>query len=276
VRGCAVTHREYSVETRLGTLRVLLPEEGVDLLLWPGLFLDHRLHLPLAQALARHGVRTGFIEPPGYGGSTLRQTHFTLADCGRAVVDVLDGLGLDRVSIGGTSWGGATSCWAGIVAPDRFHAVVAMNAPYVGGTRGRLPGLIPYAVRTLPLALFAEASASLSLGRSAWTSQRGAAKDLFVASLRTASARDRRSTAERVAWYTEPLLGQLPRLRVPALFLTGQQDRLCPARNAALAAAEAPQGLLLVSETTGHLTAWEDPTATAGQVAAFMAGAMGT
>jgi pimeloyl-ACP methyl ester carboxylesterase len=265
-----MTLRTQRIPTRLGELLVLTPEEGVDLLLWPGVLFDHRLHLPLARALNAHGVRVGFIEPPGFGGSTMTRHDFSIEACGRTVVDVLDGLGLDRVAVGGTSWGGATSCWAGIVAPERIEATIAINAPFTAAKRAGFLGLFPHAIRMLPPAVIAATSPPNTLGRAALFRRSGEARRILQASLETATARDRTAAAERLFWYTEALLGNLDRLHVPTLIIAGRQDRLCLVRNAERATAEAPNAQLIVSEDTGHLTAWEDAGTTATQIADFL------
>lgn len=258
------------IPTRLGELLVLLPDEGADLLLWPGVLFDHRLHLPLADALAARGIRTGFIEPPGFGGSTMSRHDFTMADCGGAFLDALDGLQIDRIAIGGTSWGGATSLHAALQEPDRIRGVVAMNAPFVGGSRKGLISLFPYAIRALPPGAVAAISPPNTIGRRALMQRSRAQIRALRESLQTASPRDRYAAATRVFRESEPVLDRLDQLEPPLLVIAGIEDRLCPLKLARKAADRAPNATLYVSETTGHLSAWEDPNESADVIAPFL------
>ena len=72
---------------------------------WPSLLMTGDMWA--AQAVhfgAAHHVI--LVDPPGHGGSQKLTAPFTFTDCARVIVDILDGLGLQRTHFVGNSWGG--------------------------------------------------------------------------------------------------------------------------------------------------------------------------
>src|SRR5207253_657264 len=57
----------------------------------------------------------------GHGASPVPPGPYTIDDFGSDVVDLLDSLGLERVSFCGLSLGGAVGMWLGIHAPERLE-----------------------------------------------------------------------------------------------------------------------------------------------------------
>ena len=82
-----------------------------------------------------HGVADGLVarrqvvlvDPPGHGGSQPLTDMFTFGDCARCVVDILDGLGIDRAHFVGNSWGGMIGATFAATYPERIGRAVLMN-----------------------------------------------------------------------------------------------------------------------------------------------------
>jgi 3-oxoadipate enol-lactonase len=69
----------------------------------------------------------------GHGASPVPPGPYTVDDLGGDVVELLDRLGLERVSFCGLSIGGVTGMWLGANAPERFdRLVLACTAPRIG------------------------------------------------------------------------------------------------------------------------------------------------
>lgn len=264
-----------SVATRLGRLTVRVPSIEPGLALWPGVFYDHRLHLPLAEELGRAGVGTVLIDPPGFAGSDPISSDFSMADCGLAMAEVIESLAVGPLFVGGTSWGGATAAWAAIEAPELVNGAVLMNAPYDKGHRKYIAGPIPVLARWVPPSLFALGGVPASIAPERVRARAASLVRAQYASLSSATAVCRQRAGKRVFWHREPLWRGLPRMQSPALVIAGARDQLCPVRHAERATALIPQGEFWLSPDTGHLTAFEAPSETAERILTFMRGVSG-
>src|SRR3984893_14923180 len=97
--------REQTVDTVLGRVRVQVAGTGAPIVFWPRLLMTGDMW---------HGVADGLVarshvilaDRPGHGGSQPLTGMFPFGDCARCVVDMLDGLGVDRAHFVGNSWGG--------------------------------------------------------------------------------------------------------------------------------------------------------------------------
>lgn len=140
------------------TVRILEFGEGPPVLLLPGLGAVAAAWSPLVARLG--GIRLLAVDRPGCGlsgpfdlrGLDLRRWATTL------VHDLVDALGLDRVSVIGNSIGGTTALWYAIEHPEQVDRMVLIGAPpFVLDTQAPLP------MRALSIPFVTR----LSLGRSA-------------------------------------------------------------------------------------------------------------
>lgn len=67
------------------------------------------------------------VDPPGHGRSQKLAAMFDFADCARSIVDMLDGLGIERTHFVGNSWGGMIGGTFAATYPDRIGSAVLMN-----------------------------------------------------------------------------------------------------------------------------------------------------
>jgi len=69
----------------------------------------------------------------GHGASDAPAGAYSLDRLGRDVLELLDGLGLERVHFAGLSLGGFVGQWLGVHAPERIDRLVLSNtSPYLG------------------------------------------------------------------------------------------------------------------------------------------------
>ncbi len=84
---------------------------------------------PQMATLARH-FRTLAPDQPGHGASPMRAERLTIADCGRAVLELMDALGIARAHLCGSSMGGATALWLAVHHPARVAKLVLYRVSY--------------------------------------------------------------------------------------------------------------------------------------------------
>jgi 3-oxoadipate enol-lactonase len=79
------------------------------------------------------GFRVLRYDQRGHGGSPAPPSPYTIDELGSDALDLLNRLGLERVSFCGTSLGGMTGMWLAINAPDRIERLaLCCTAPRLG------------------------------------------------------------------------------------------------------------------------------------------------
>lgn len=97
-------------------------------LLWPSLFTDHRMWRFQVPALRAAGFRTLVVDPPGHGQSKGPDRGFTMDECAKAALQVLDATGVHKpVVLLGTSWGGMVAPRIALLAPERVRGMILFN-----------------------------------------------------------------------------------------------------------------------------------------------------
>lgn len=261
----------HLVETALGTLAVELPDGPPDLWLWPGLFFDSRLHYPLAKALGRSGYRVAHINPPGYGGSTLRPGTFSLQNCGQAMLAVLDAMDVSSAVLGGTSWGGMTTMAAAIAQPERVRGMVLMNAPMDEARPDFLMYRTPLFARHLSPSLLSWAFLPHCLAPSTLRPHGPTVAAMLRGSLRSATPGARADTSASLLIHAESPRAFLKDLSMPTLQIAGTHDRLCHVKRQRTAADLFPDVTYVEFQDLGHLSCIEATDATAEAIGTFLA-----
>src|ERR1700690_4187717 len=117
---------ERTVDTALGRVRVQVGGSGSPIVFWPSLLMTGDMWHGVADNLVarRQGILVG---PAGQGGSQPLTQMFPFVECARCVVDILDGLGIDRAHFVGNSWGGMIGATFAATYPERIGRAVLMN-----------------------------------------------------------------------------------------------------------------------------------------------------
>ena len=117
---------EQRVDTALGKVRIRTSGTGEAIMFWPSLLMTGDMW----SSQADHFGSTRqviLVDPPGHGGSQKLTAPFTFDDCARVIVDILDGLGVQRTHFVGNSWGGMIGGTFAANHPDRIGRAVLMN-----------------------------------------------------------------------------------------------------------------------------------------------------
>jgi 3-oxoadipate enol-lactonase len=257
--------KEMLISTVLGRMRVHVggSQSGTAeaMLFWPSLLMTGDMWAAQADHFGgRH--RVILVDPPGHGGSDPLTSMFSFDDCARCIVDILDGLGIDRAHLVGNSWGGMIGGTFAATYPNRIGRAVLMNctasaarsrqkleyglllrlAGLLGGIRPPLTRSVlkaflgPTTFRTRPqiVAQVRAAVQSVELASGAW-----AVKSVVPA------RPDQR-----------PLLAQV---KAPVLVVAGVEDATFPVAETRAMADAIPGASFTVLGGVAHLAALEDP-----------------
>ena len=178
-----------------------------------------------------------------------------MAELARDALDLLDELGLERVSWCGLSLGGMVGMWLGANAPERFDALVlACTAARVGAPDA-------YRARaTLVREQGIEPVADAVVGR--WfTAETFRERPELPARFRALVAAQ---PVEGYAGCCEALAGwdfcdELGRVAVPTLVVAGSEDEATPAPDTDLLAERIPGARLVTLDGAAHLANLERP-----------------
>jgi pimeloyl-ACP methyl ester carboxylesterase len=180
------------------------------------------------------------------------------------LLDLLSALSLDRPVLLGCGLGGWLAAEFAVRYPERLSALVLVDAYGL-----QVPGALAEDEFALPPAqlrplLFADPESEVA---------RATLPDVDPPE-RAEAAIHARVAAARLAWqfpYEAKLRPRLPRARVPALVVWGEQDRLVPVAHAHAYAEGLPEARLVVLPGLGHYPHLEVPDRFADEVAGFLA-----
>ncbi|HYP53891.1 MAG TPA: alpha/beta hydrolase, partial [Pyrinomonadaceae bacterium] len=213
----------------------------------------------------------------GYGFSAKpREFEYTFEAQARAVVGLLDELGVERAALVGSSYGGAVAAVCALDYPERVSRLVLVGA--VSNDDVKRQTLLRLAASPLmgdvlsPLLLD-----SPRLMR--WRMSKVYAPEnarLFAGERMEAHHRTLRSAASHGAvlrtlrrWDAGRILREAARITQPTLLVWGEHDRDIPVREGERLRALLPNARLVVFENCGHLPPEERPEEFAGLVAGF-------
>jgi len=264
--------REQAVETALGTLRVQVGGAGSPIVFWPSLLMTGDMwHAVADDLVARWQVV--LVDPPGQGGSQPLTDMFTFGDCARCVVDILDGLGIDRAHFVGNSWGGMIGATFAATYPERIGRAVLMNC-----TAGHA------SVRQ-------KLQFAMLLRLAQWHGQIGPllTRSVLKAFLGPTTFRERPDVVAQVrsamtsvnvasvSWAVKSVVPARPDQRAllagittPVLVVGGAEDVTFPPREAIAMADAIPNSSIRVLDRVAHLAGLEDPALVSSLVEEFL------
>jgi 3-oxoadipate enol-lactonase len=263
---------ERTVDTALGRIRVQVGGSGSPIVFWPSLLMTGDMWHGVADNLvARRQVI--LVDPPGQGCSQPLTQMFSFAECARTVVDILDGLRIDRAHYVGNSWGGMIGATVAATYPERLGRAVLMNC--TAGKAG----------------LRQKAQFAILLRLARWQGQIGPSLigPVLKAFLGPTTFRERpdvvahvRSAVSRVniasaSWAVKSVVSARPDQRAllagittPVLVVGGAEDVTFPPHEAIEMADAIPGSSVRVLDGVAHLAGLEDPALVSGIVEEFL------
>ena len=135
-----MTGRETFIETVLGA--VCIHErgriDGLPMVFLHGVFLDSSLWEGVAGNFRDH--RLLMVDMPGHGKSHAVGRSWRMNECVEMLLQVLDGMGVEKCVAVGHSWGAMTALRAAGQRPSRFRALCLINMPFRNTTGLRRVG----------------------------------------------------------------------------------------------------------------------------------------
>ena len=261
---------EYSWFTRVNGVRIHYQEAGDEsappIILIHGFISSNLIWSHVLQPLAQAGFRAIAPDLPGYGYSDKpADAQYTIDEQARAVIGLMDRLGIDKAVIGGASYGGAIASTIALDYPERVKKLILVGAVTNDDAKKK------FLLRVSCLPLIGDVATPLFLG-SRWI-LRKRMEDMYrrmgrpinekmVASrhhlLETSNVhRAMIRTARR--WSANRIEREAPLIRQPTLLVWGDDDTHIPIENALRMRDTLPNARLIVFRNCGHLPPAESP-----------------
>jgi 3-oxoadipate enol-lactonase len=262
-----------ALDTALGRIGVRTGGSGDAIVFWPSLLMTGDMWRAQAQHFApRH--RVVLIDPPGHGESQALTGTFTFEECVQCIVDVLDGLGIERTHFVGNSWGGMVGGTFAATHPDRVGKAVLMNGTAsAAGARqkveygfllrmaGWLGGIRPPLTRSVLKAFLGPTTFRERPDVVAYVRDAVQAVDIDSSAWAVRSVVPRRPDQRA-------LLGSVT---TPVLVVAGIEDATFPNAETKAMADAIPGSSFVVLDGVAHLAALENPTLVNSLVEEFLA-----
>ncbi len=249
------------LDTRLGRLRVQVDGGGEPMLFWPSLLMTGDMWRAQAEYFGPQR-RVILVDPPGHGGSEKLTAPFGFDDCAGCVVDILDGLEIERAHFVGNSWGGMIGGTFAALYPDRVGRAVLMNCTAsAAGLRQKLEygfllrvakllgGIRPPLTRSVLKAFLGPTTFRTRPDVVAYVRQAVQRVDVESSSWAVTSVVPRRPDQHE-------LLG---RVTSPVLVIAGTEDATFPLTETIAMCEAIPDAAIAVLEGVAHLAALETP-----------------
>lgn len=242
------------------------PDDAPVLVLSNSLGTTLAMWLPQLALLTEH-FRVLRYDTRGHGQSEVTTGPYSIAQLGRDVVALLDGLNIPSAHFCGLSMGGMTGIWLGVNAPDRIGRLVlcntsaAIGVPEVwnariakvkqDGMESIIDGVLE---RWFTADFLAHATAQVERVRHML---RNTSAEGYVANCAAVRDMDQRS--------------ELSRITAPTLVIGGRHDKSTPPEHGEFIARTIP-GTKYVELNAAHLSNWEVAQAFTQQLLSFLLG----
>ena len=242
------------------------PDDAPVLMLSNSLGTDLRMWEDQLAALADR-FRVLRYDQRGHGRSPVSPGPYTIAELAGDALELLDNLGLERVSFCGVSLGGMTGMWLAINSPERLERLALCC------TSARLPPREMWTERAATVRAHGiEAVVDAQLER--WFTPtlaelRPEALERTRRALLDTPAEGYAGCCEAIA--AHDLVVELPAIRTPTLVLAAADDPATPPEHARLIAEAIRGARLVVLDHGRHLVAVEHPEEFSREVLAHLA-----
>lgn len=265
------------IATRVGPLHVRQVGSGRPAVLWHSLFVDSASWRAVEPSLSADR-RLILIDGPGHGASGDPGRRYTMRDCAAAALDVLNALGVtEPVDWVGNAWGGHVGIILAAAHPERLRSLIAIGTPVMAYTQAeaRRTRLLLVVYRLLGPVGFIRNAVAETLLAPATRERDPEAVDYVRSQLGGADRRRLRNAVVSISLNREDLVGLLPAIRVPTLFVTGADHGGFTPEQAHEAIALIPGGQLATVPAAAYLVPLEQPDETARVVRTFWAATRG-
>lgn len=226
---------------------------------------------PFADRLAERS-RLVLLDNRGIGDSDVPDGPYTASAMAEDVVAVLDGAGIDRAHVVGSSLGGMIAQELAISHPDRVERLVLLSTTPGGEDAHPMPEVTRRLIAEMP-GMAPEEALRRAVANALSPATVAARPELVdeIVALRLAAPQDPAGwRAQAHAGVTYDGGGRLGRIVAPTLVLHGTDDVVVDPANARVLVERIPAARELLVDGLGHLPFWEDPVRLAGVVGDFL------
>jgi len=218
------------------------------------------LHWP-AQIRRLPGFRVYALDLPGHGKSEGRGQQTIEAYC-EGIIRWMESINIFQAVFVGHSMGGAISLTMSLNHPEH---VLALGLVGSGAKLRVAPVILENAANstTFPVAISAIMERAFSPHTDPRLTQ--------LAGQRMSTTRPTVLHGDFLACNAFDIMESIPKIRVPALVICGQDDRLTPMRYSQYLADQLPRAELKIIPEAGHMVMLEQPQAVANEISAFLA-----
>jgi pimeloyl-ACP methyl ester carboxylesterase len=263
------------VQTVIGALAIrdtATSLTGDTIVLWPSILANYQIYqVPIEAWIGRH--RLVIIDGPGHGDSGPAPEPFNMKQCGQAMSEILDELGVSTPTIiVGCSWGGLVAGEFAIDYPSRTKAVVMLNTPIHNKKSGlKLSDrFVVWGARWLHTSRVYQDGVARSFFLQKTCEQGGPMMDAFRQHLQRANGAALARSVRSVMLEREPLASRLRVITTPTLFIAGRFDRMYLPETLRDAVLSMPRGRFEVLDTS-HISVVDEPEQTVSLINNFIA-----
>jgi len=275
-----IYHAEHSWFTIIDGVRVHYQEAGDEksppLILIHGFISSNLVWNDVFLPLARAGFRVIAPDLPGYGYSDKpRDGEYTIAAQARAVLGLMDRLGIDKATIVGASYGGAVAALLALDCPERVARLVLVGAVSNDEPKKKL------LLRLAGVPVVGDIATPLFLG-SRWILRKRTEEVYrrlgYPLDERKLEARHHLLQTSNThhamiqtvrRWSANRISRDAHLIRQPTMLIWGDEDNHIPIRNAFKLRDAIPSARLIVFRRCGHLPPTEYPEKFVEVVAEF-------
>ena len=239
---------------------------GAALVLLPGPTDSWRSYGPVLDLLPP-SIRAVAVSLRGHGESDKPASGYRVTDLADDIVPLLDALGVERAVLAGHSGSCLVARRVAIESPERVAGLVLEASPTTLRGHAGLEGFVASVISGLEDPIDPAFARSVVVDTSTDDLEQDTV-ELLVQDLLQVPARVWRELFADLLRYDDT--ADLRRIRAPALLLWGDADALVGRAAQDQLVRDLPRAELVVYPGLGHTPRWEDPTAVATDVAAFV------
>ncbi len=249
--------RQY-LKTNVGILSVYIEGDGLPMILWPSVFMDHTIWEKQISALAMQ-YKVIAIDPPGHGKSASIEKSINVDNCSNTVVEIMDALDLAKAAIVGVSWGGMVAISFASRFPDRCLGIAILNSSARNATLMDKLTNMPLVVllKLFGFIKFLQNSAVNQLLGEACRKERPEVVSYIKGQLALLLPSDAAIVARDIFIGRQDQRNRLASIKCPTLIIGGEEDVSFPPYHSQELHNQVPGSTLILLEKVGHLAPLE-------------------
>lgn len=245
----SVKGQEKFISTKIGEIAVFINEHGsaeLPVIFLHGVYFDHHLWDSQVEGIVDRTTIT--VDMPFHGKSRRSiRPDWSLDDCADMLIDILDGLSLEKVIAVGHSWGSMTILRAANKHPERFSSIGLCNMPFLAASK-RQKAIFVLQHALLVFREFYSKQAGRALFGKSSLRNNPALLNQLKRPMEILTNRQIRLTDRAVILNAEDASDLISNLRVRAIALKGEEDYV-----------PAPPNMETIVVGGGHISPLEKP-----------------